>query len=1468
MSESIGIADVDELLSRLDAARDGYPVTNLDPCLNVAEVVPYAASSIMNPSASRFPTPYQGFALQNWGPPPCPSSMPNPYNNPNLWGDYLPSAHTLHPQLPQAPLAPFHQAPPGSGFWPVQSPPTLNAPHLPSPRVGGDTALPPANGASPTGALQLLLGTSNAQEAYPSPPSNATSKVDKSSPIAGHTILVNSEPKKTPADDDYLDDDGWIDAAIAEMNEAKAAGQPDSGPTSKYLSPPAQWSSTPSHHPQDTGNPQPSPELPRNQHLPPLTQAPSLPPELLEAHTNLLKATNVPELHSVSTSVVERSEPTQPPVPLQNRRSPYFLREGESEGHAGDRLTRRPPARPPSASTVRFPKLPPPPAGHIPPPDAQLTSPVEPPTTTGPSKFIKKGSFPRVSVYALETNEERQLFSFREFNEMQSTIFQTAYKTDQNMVVSAPTGSGKTTVFELAFLRMLQFKSSAYTPLAIYMAPTKALCSERYYDWRERFKALNVKCIELTGDTEIYNIQTYTESADLIITTIHTLNEERGATLEVVVSRMKKRGDGLRFVAVSATVPNIDDVARWIGSKEQGKSQVRNEDGDDEPMPPVEYDDIEQMPKARVFKFGDEYRPVPLTLHAVGVDAPNEFALGGRLDKELWRLLNQHTDGLPTLVFCPTRKACQATAEHIFQEYQNAATNRTRLPWGVSDNQRVILKDAKIQKWTELGIAVHHAGLDLLDRRTIEQAFRTSQLHLLIATSTLAVGVNLPAHLVVIKGTSCWAGQGFREYSDIDIQQMMGRAGRPQFDNSGTVVIMCNNTKLHKYQSMMHSKTILESYLHHHLTEHINSEIGLGTIGSLQNAQEWLRGIRIRQNPKHYQETMTKDHTKSWDATLDRFVETSVSDLKKHDFITDDPEVIKEKTEDGSEPKELLPTNLGTIMSQNFISYRTMCHIVSMDPDSSLRSLLELLAGSTEFSSLRIRQGDRALLNTLRVHKDIKYHLDTPAKTYADKVFLLAQVTFGNVNLDEFSTKTENTSPLQTQILIFNVAPRLARAIFNVTCHKQYGRAAVAAIELCHTVHGKAWEDTSAVFRQIDKIGPKSITVLESNGIHTFDDLLKLQPSRIEMWLNRHPPFGTEVLERVTALPRFTIEFTEEGRSQDENGYPTVQLRLQIRNSGQLVHKPTKGGAIRGNQKRTKAYNLIILTVTTKDNRFIDKRAIGTNRLSDRVREFGLEATLYYPDERIMCIAGVEEKSGLSRTFMYKPRIPADKFPKREEIIARSNAGEPGSSMTIAPSRATRRSKSPLFLGVDDSDGDELIDLTVPREMKSNNKNKRPREVVAKPKTRKLALAVKSFIDDEAIDDDEEPDDDDMDDDEDGFIDMGDRPPPHKSSRSAGKTNACAERTSKSKRAALPVGQTSSKSSSSTSKTLGSAKPACNRSSTILDDARGDIDPGQKSIAENEGAALPEALQIAKPPAPPPVLSVDEQFQEWFGEFL
>jgi ATP-dependent DNA helicase HFM1/MER3 len=106
-----------------------------------------------------------------------------------------------------------------------------------------------------------------------------------------------------------------------------------------------------------------------------------------------------------------------------------------------------------------------------------------------------------------------------------------------------------------------------------------------------------------------------------------------------------------------------------------------------------------------------------------------------------------------------------------------------------------------------LGIAYHHAGLSLDERRLVEELFRQDYIQVLCSTSTLYVfltmsalvslsprfpnfngrsaqGVNLPAHLVVIKSTSFWAKDGFKQYDVSSLHQMIGRAGRPQYDDS------------------------------------------------------------------------------------------------------------------------------------------------------------------------------------------------------------------------------------------------------------------------------------------------------------------------------------------------------------------------------------------------------------------------------------------------------------------------------------------------------------------------------------------------------------------------------------------------------------------------------------------------------------------------------------------------------------
>lgn len=217
----------------------------------------------------------------------------------------------------------------------------------------------------------------------------------------------------------------------------------------------------------------------------------------------------------------------------------------------------------------------------------------------------------------------RPVFPFDYFNAVQSKSFSTIFESDENFVLSAPTGSGKTAVLELAISR-LSTRQPASSFKIVYQAPTKALCSERCRDWRSKFSQLNIRCEELTGDTEATHLR-HVQNADIIVTTpekwdsvtrkwkdhrkllelvklflideVHMLKEDRGACLEAVVSRMKSVGHGVRFVALSATVPNSQDIATWLGRTAEDQSR----------------------PAAREV-FGEEFRPVPLEKRVYGLN--------------------------------------------------------------------------------------------------------------------------------------------------------------------------------------------------------------------------------------------------------------------------------------------------------------------------------------------------------------------------------------------------------------------------------------------------------------------------------------------------------------------------------------------------------------------------------------------------------------------------------------------------------------------------------------------------------------------------------------------------------------------------------------------------------------------------------------------------------------------------------
>lgn len=109
-------------------------------------------------------------------------------------------------------------------------------------------------------------------------------------------------------------------------------------------------------------------------------------------------------------------------------------------------------------------------------------------------------------------------------------------------------------------------------------------------------------------------------------------------------------------------------------------------------------------------------------------------------------------------------------------------------------------------------VAFHHAGLTYEERLAVETGFLNGDINVICCTRTLAVGVNLPCHFVIIKNTMQHTGEGLKEYSDLEMMQMLGRAGRPQFDNSAVAVIMTRQEKVRKYEQMVSGQEILESW--------------------------------------------------------------------------------------------------------------------------------------------------------------------------------------------------------------------------------------------------------------------------------------------------------------------------------------------------------------------------------------------------------------------------------------------------------------------------------------------------------------------------------------------------------------------------------------------------------------------------------------------------------------------------------
>ena len=266
-----------------------------------------------------------------------------------------------------------------------------------------------------------------------------------------------------------------------------------------------------------------------------------------------------------------------------------------------------------------------------------------------------------VSVFNDDAFESLYKEKFSFFNPIQTQVFHTLYHTDSNVLVGAPTGSGKTIISELAMLRV--FKQTPKKKV-IYIAPLKALAKERIIDWKLRLggSLLKKSVLELTGDCTPDLLAL--KDADLLITTpekwdgisrnwqhrsyvsdvalvvideIHLLGQDRGPVIEVIISRMRyiaeQTGNSVRFVGLSTALANAKDVADWLGIHKLG-----------------------------LFNFKPSVRPVPIKVFFQGFPEKHYCPRMATMNRPTFKAINTHSRDHPVLVFVSSRRQTRLTA--------------------------------------------------------------------------------------------------------------------------------------------------------------------------------------------------------------------------------------------------------------------------------------------------------------------------------------------------------------------------------------------------------------------------------------------------------------------------------------------------------------------------------------------------------------------------------------------------------------------------------------------------------------------------------------------------------------------------------------------------------------------------------------------------------------------------------------